>query len=71
MGAAGVALFVTLMTARTNGLAAAGAVPIEALAGGVRTAFLCGAVISLFAIAVAFLIRKPPAHPEAASFSGH
>jgi len=71
MGAAGVALFVALMTARTNGLAEAGATQLEALSGGVRTAFLCGAVISLFAIAVAFFIRKPAAQPGAEAFAGH
>jgi DHA2 family lincomycin resistance protein-like MFS transporter len=71
MGAAGVALFVALMTARTSGLAEAGATQLEALSGGVRTAFLCGAVISLFAIAVAFFIRKPAAQPGAPGFAGH
>jgi DHA2 family lincomycin resistance protein-like MFS transporter len=71
MGAAGVALFVALMTARTNGLAEAGATQLEALSGGVRTAFLCGAVISLFAIAVAFFIRKPAVQPGAEAFAGH
>jgi DHA2 family lincomycin resistance protein-like MFS transporter len=60
-GAAGVALFVALMSAQTARLAAAGATPIEALAGGVRAAFLCGAVCALFAVASAFLVRKPDA----------
>ena len=32
---------------------------VEALAGGVRAAFLVGAIISLFAILAAFFIRKP------------
>ena len=58
-GAAGVALFVALMSAQTARLTAAGAAPIEALAGGIRAAFLCGAVCSLFAVACAFLVRKP------------
>jgi DHA2 family lincomycin resistance protein-like MFS transporter len=66
-GAAGVALFVALMTAQTARLTVDGAVPIEALAGGIRAAFLCGAIIALFAVAFAFLVRKPdvPAMPSA------
>jgi DHA2 family lincomycin resistance protein-like MFS transporter len=61
-GAAGVALFVALMSAQSARLAAAGAAPLEALAGGVRAAFLCGAVFALVAVACAFLVRKPDAH---------
>ena len=66
-GAAGVALFVALMSAQTARLSSGGAVPIEALAGGIRAAFLCGAIIALFAVAFAFLVRKPdaPAMPGA------
>jgi DHA2 family lincomycin resistance protein-like MFS transporter len=66
-GAAGVALFVALMSAQSARLAAGGAVPVEALAGGIRTAFLCGAIIALFAVAFAFFVRKPdaPAIPAA------
>jgi MFS transporter, DHA2 family, lincomycin resistance protein len=66
-GAAGVALFVALMTAQMARLTVAGATPIEALAGGIRTAFLAGAIIALFAVAFAFLVRKPdaPAAPSA------
>jgi DHA2 family lincomycin resistance protein-like MFS transporter len=60
-GAAGVALFVALMSAQSARLAAAGAAPIEALAGGIRAAFLCGAVGALLAVACAFLVRKPDA----------
>ena len=65
-GAAGVALFVALMTAQTARLTGGGAAPIEALAGGIRAAFLCGAIIALFAVAFAFLVRKPdtPAMPD-------
>ncbi len=60
-GAAGVALFIALMSGQTARLAAAGAPPVEALAGGIRTAFLCGAVFALFAVACALLVRKPGA----------
>jgi DHA2 family lincomycin resistance protein-like MFS transporter len=62
-GAAGVALFIALMTAQSARLASAGAVPVEALAGGIRAAFLCGAIIALVAVACAFLVRKPSAPP--------
>jgi DHA2 family lincomycin resistance protein-like MFS transporter len=58
-GAAGIALFIALMTIRTAALTAEGLDPVEALAGGIRSAFLVGAVISLFAIVAAFFIRKP------------
>lgn len=58
-GAAGIALFVALMTIRTSALTAEGVDPVEALAGGIRAAFLVGAIISLFAILAAFFIRKP------------
>jgi MFS transporter, DHA2 family, lincomycin resistance protein len=60
-GAAGVALFVALMTGQAARLAAAGAAPIDALAGGIRAAFVCGAVFALAAVACAFLVRKPEA----------
>lgn len=58
-GAAGIALFVALMTLRTSSLTAAGSEPVTALAGGIQLAFLVGAVISLFAIAAALFVRKP------------
>jgi MFS transporter, DHA2 family, lincomycin resistance protein len=60
-GAAGVALFVALLSAQTAKLAASGATPIDALAGGARAAFLCGAMISIVAVVCAFFVRKPPA----------
>src|SRR5690606_8955571 len=60
-GAAGVALFVALMSAQAAELAAGGAAPIDALAGGIRAAFLCGAIFALAAIACALLVRRPDA----------
>lgn len=66
-GAAGIALFIALMTIRTAALTAEGLDPVEALAGGIRLAFLVGAVISLFAIVAAFFIRKP----EGGGMPGH
>ncbi len=70
-GAAGVALFVAIMTAQTAALAGGGLVPLEALAGGIRMAFLCGAVISLAAVAVSFFIRKSADHGQSSSHGGH
>jgi DHA2 family lincomycin resistance protein-like MFS transporter len=70
-GAAGVALLVALMQAQTGALTAGGALPIDALAGGVRVAFLCGAVISLFAIVAAFFVRQAPDHGAPSMAGGH
>jgi DHA2 family lincomycin resistance protein-like MFS transporter len=66
-GAAGVALFIALMSAQEAKLAAGGSVPLEALAGGIRLAFLVGASGALLAVASTFLVRKPdaPAAPAA------
>jgi DHA2 family lincomycin resistance protein-like MFS transporter len=58
-GAAGIALFIALMTIRTAALVTEGLDPVEALAGGIRAAFLVGAIISLFAVVAAFMIRRP------------
>ncbi|HTM76187.1 MAG TPA: MFS transporter, partial [Devosia sp.] len=58
-GAAGTALFVAIMTLQAAGLAAGGTEALEATTGGIRMAFLCGAIISLFAVLAAFFIRKP------------
>jgi MFS transporter, DHA2 family, lincomycin resistance protein len=62
-GAAGTALFVAIMTLQTAGLAAGGADILSATTGGIRAAFLCGAIISLFAVVAAFFIRKPEGQP--------
>jgi MFS transporter, DHA2 family, lincomycin resistance protein len=58
-GAAGTALFVTVMSAQAATLG--GASDVGALASGIRLAFLVGAIISLLAIPAAFLVRKPRA----------
>jgi MFS transporter, DHA2 family, lincomycin resistance protein len=64
-GAAGVALFVAIMSARSTTLAAHGFIAVDALSGGVRTGFLCGAIISLFSVACIFFVQKPSGQPEA------
>jgi DHA2 family lincomycin resistance protein-like MFS transporter len=58
-GAAGVALFVAIMSGQTAKLAAGGMSSVEALAGGIRAAFLAGAIGALLAVACAAFVRKP------------
>jgi len=70
-GAAGVALFVAIMTLQSAALMADGTAQVEALAAGIRSGFLCGAVISLFAIVAGFFVKKPPANPDMQGFAGH
>jgi DHA2 family lincomycin resistance protein-like MFS transporter len=60
-GAAGVALFVALMSARALRLSASGLAPNEALSGGVRAGFVCGASISVFAVVCVAFLRRPDA----------
>jgi DHA2 family lincomycin resistance protein-like MFS transporter len=63
-GAAGIAIFIAFLAiGRSNGLAG-GLSDAASIAGGVRLAFLVGAIVSLAAVALAFFVRKPPA-PEA------
>jgi len=58
-GAAGTALFVTIMAARALTLTESGTGEVAATADGIRLAFLAGAVISLFVIPIAAFIRRP------------
>jgi DHA2 family lincomycin resistance protein-like MFS transporter len=58
-GAAGVALFIAIMSGRTAELMAGGTSDVEALAGGIRAAFLLGAIGALFAVASTLFVRKP------------
>jgi MFS transporter, DHA2 family, lincomycin resistance protein len=68
-GAAGTALFVTVMSAQAAILAVGGASAVASLASGVRLAFLVGAIISLLAIPVAFLVRTPKPSPSEGGLS--
>ena len=61
---AGVALFVAIMTLTSAALVEGGTTQVEALTAGIRSGFLCGAVISLFAIVAGFFVKKPPANPD-------
>ncbi|WP_430645815.1 MDR family MFS transporter [Agromyces sp. GXS1127] len=58
-GAAGTALFITVMTATAVGATNGGAEAVAAQAAGVRSAFLVGAIISLLAIVGSTLVRRP------------
>jgi len=71
-GAAGIALYVAIMTMTTAAIAGPGVTELEALTGGLRTAFTVGASISLLAVVGAFLIRKPEGSgPEGAPVGAH
>ncbi len=60
-GAAGTALFVTLMTATALARSEDGVGQVAATSAGVHAAFTVGAVISLLAIPAALLLRRPDA----------
>lgn len=64
-GALGLAVLVSLSTARTESLVASGAAPLEALNGGFQIAFAAGAVAAALAAIVGgvFLRPKPMAAP--------
>ncbi|WP_253943817.1 MDR family MFS transporter [Nocardioides marmotae] len=67
-GAAGTALFVTVMTRRSVSEAEAGASLVEATAEGVHAALFYGGVISAVAVLVALLVRGTAPAPVS---SGH
>ncbi|MCU1530203.1 MAG: transporter, partial [Frondihabitans sp.] len=67
---AGTALFVTLLATGAAAQLKLGATEVSATASGVKTAFLAGAIVSLFAIAAGFFVRKPVGAP-AAPAAGH
>ncbi|BDZ51969.1 MFS transporter [Frondihabitans sucicola] len=68
----GTALFVTLLATGTASRIAAGASQVDATMTGVQTAFLAGAIISLFTIVASFFVRKPAAVDGApAPVGGH
>ena len=72
-GAAGTALFVTLMTATAYSRTQHGAGEVAATAAGVHTAFTVGAVISLAAIPAVLALRRPQSAtdgPEAVAHAG-
>jgi DHA2 family lincomycin resistance protein-like MFS transporter len=66
-GAVGTALFISVTTIQAAALAAAGQSETVALAGGIRTAFVAGALILIAALVGAFFIRKPDTAPDASA----
>uniref|UniRef100_A0A942T934 Multidrug efflux MFS transporter n=1 Tax=Neobacillus citreus TaxID=2833578 RepID=A0A942T934_9BACI len=65
-GAAGTALFVTLLAIGTTAAVQGGTTDVAvATAAGVKTAFLTGAVISLFGILASVFVTKPATHEGA------
>ncbi|WP_425955570.1 MDR family MFS transporter [Xylanimonas sp. McL0601] len=69
-GAAGTAMFVALLTARSVSLAEDGAHPAEALTGGASLAFTVGALVMAAATLLAFTLRRPPI-PEGEGPASH
>jgi DHA2 family lincomycin resistance protein-like MFS transporter len=65
-GAAGTALLIAVLTLQSTALAAGGAGVDAAQAGGIRAAFVAGAIISLFAVAGSVFLRKPADAPSEA-----
>lgn len=65
-GAAGTALFITLLTAGSFASARTGAGDVASLADGIHSAFLAGAILSLLAVAAAFFVPKPEFAAEGA-----
>ncbi|OZF07919.1 MDR family MFS transporter [Rhodococcoides fascians] len=64
-GAAGTALFVTVMSTTAASRVASGVAETAASQDGIHTAFLCGGVVSLVAVAASFFIRRPAADQPA------
>lgn len=58
-GAAGIALFVAVMSLRTAAAAAEGLEGVDALAAGIRAGFLCGAIISVLMVVASLFVRRP------------
>ncbi|GAB3212780.1 MDR family MFS transporter [Marinactinospora thermotolerans] len=63
-GAAGTALFITIMTTGTAAGLTAGLDQVAAQASGIHTAFLWGAGLALVAAAASFLVRRPSGSTE-------
>ncbi|WES65730.1 MDR family MFS transporter [Microbacter sp. GSS18] len=72
-GAAGTALFVTLMSVQAADSLASGAGAVTATADGVHHAFVIGAIITSAAVLVALLVRRPaePVEGDALPIAAH
>ena len=60
-GAAGTALFITVMSVVAASVGSAGGDLTSALAEGIHSAFLVGAIIALGAVVLAFFVKAPAA----------
>ena len=63
-GAAGTAVFISIMTIQSTKLIGQGTDAIAATASGIHSAFLVGAIIATFAIVLAAFVRPAPAPDE-------
>ena len=70
-GATGTALFIAVMSSQSAQLMSQGVSEVSATASGIQSAFLVGAIISLFAIPAAFLVRRGTAVPGAPAPMAH
>ena len=70
-GAAGTALLISVMSATQAANLANGAIATDALAAGIRAAFLIAAIVSLLAVVTAFFFRKPESQGPAGGGAGH
>ena len=70
-GAAGTALFVTLLTTGSADALAAGTDPVLAIEAGVQDAFMAGAIISVVAVVLSFFVRRPKAALPEGVGAGH
>ncbi|WP_425072329.1 MDR family MFS transporter [Sagittula sp. S175] len=59
-GAAGIALFVSVMSLAAAAAASGGADVVHATAAGVRAGFMTGGAVSLALIVAGFFVRRPP-----------
>lgn len=59
-GAAGIALFVSVMSLRIGAEMAAGADLVHATAAGTRAGFMTGGLVALLMIGASFFVRRPP-----------
>ncbi|WP_078856975.1 MDR family MFS transporter [Streptomyces sp. NBRC 109706] len=69
-GAAGTALFITVMTRGATRSAEDGLDPVAAQASGISDAFLYGVGLALVAVALSFLVRRPPTDPGVTGAGG-
>ena len=70
-GAAGVALLISVMSATQAASLTAGAGAEDALAAGIRAAFLIAAIVSLLAVATVFFFKKPEPQAPGGWGGGH